>query len=336
MLYWRRLPLARLAVGVLCGYGSLQFARAASVAPAGAAPSAVTLPVTGPTLRLDEACKRPGGVGIPVREFMYFVPLISPEPVDCTISAGSTQQAAMKGIERSRDGRAFTLHCRFALVGAGALQNDYDHTAMVNRNAELLRGGGRLAQILGYIRIEGEGDCTLTASGEYVAGVPVVQRVTLGFAGRGGLSPVRIGLLSISGPPEAWSTRMDAVACVASLAFARTAESPRMDVRLASLRDAHSANTLVEKLKGALKGAIANLLIPPVGIEASGNQAMLDFAAALYSGAPAFAFPLATNLRSLTVIPEPAPGGLRTAGEAPLCPAAPPGPAVLPAAASGG
>jgi hypothetical protein len=319
-----------LVLVMATGCSSLPRGQASAVQEAGATAGREALPVAGPILRLGEVCRSNGTVGIPVRDFMYFVPLISPEPVDCSVSAGSTQSVRLQSVERSQDGRSFTLRCRFALVGAGVLQNDYDHTAMVSRSAEFLRGGGRLTEILGYIRVEGEGICTLEASGESVAGVPVVQKATLAFAGSGGPSPVRIGLEYIAGAPEAWKAEPQAVAYVASLSFARTPPPTRMNVSLASLRDPQAGDTLTEQLKGALKGAIANLLIPPVDIEASGNQALLDFAAALFSGAPTFAFPLAPNLRSLTVSSESPPVGCRLAADGPCSVASPMPAAPLP------
>lgn len=308
---WRGLGGAGLFLAGALGCNHLQTGKLTAESPAAAPPGRLELSTAGPTLRLDAVCGSKGDASIPAREFMYFIPLISPEVVDCTISAGSSQRVMLESIERTRQGNTFALRCWFALVGTGVLQNDYDHAAMVNRNAQTLRGGGRLTEILGFIRVEGEGKCTLDACGEFVGGVPVVQRVALGFAGVAGPSPVRIGLFTISGTPEAWSARTDAVAYVSSLAFTRSAAPPRMDVSLASLRDPQAGDGLAEQLKGALKGAIANLLIPPVTIEASGNLAMLEFAAALYAGAPSFAFPQAQNLRSFAVIPLPpaAPAG---------------------------
>lgn len=322
MPIWQRLGVALPLLLALLGGGRLLSARAATTSAAEVGRGAGALPPTGPTLRLDLACGRGSDAGSLVRDFMYFVPLISPEPVDCTLSAGNTQRAILKGIERVRNGGTFTLRCQFGLLGTGALQNDYDHSAMVSRNAERLRGGERLNDILGYIRIEGEGDCMLEAKGDYVGGVPVVQRVTMTFTGGRSPSPVRIGLGSISGTPDAWGVRADAVAYVASLGFVRTAAPARMEVSLASLRDAQAGNSFADRFKGALKGAVANLFVPPVGIEMSGNLAMLDFAAALFTGAPTFTFPLAANLRSVTVTPVSATSGPRTTAEASVLPAA--------------
>ena len=52
---------------------------------------AATDAATGPTIQLDYA--RDQSPGNPVASFMYFVPLISPEPVSSSTSPGSTQVA---------------------------------------------------------------------------------------------------------------------------------------------------------------------------------------------------------------------------------------------------
>ena len=53
-----------------------------------------------------------------------------------------------------------------------------------------------------------------------------------------------------------------------------------------------------DNAKGTVTGALANLVIPPIGIEALGNDAMLDFGEALFGRKPTFTFPKARNLQT--------------------------------------
>ena len=69
-----------------------------------------------------------------------------------------------------------------------------------------------------------------------------------------------------------------------------------MDVIVRSVKDQAAADSMWENLKGAIKGMLANPFIPPVSIEAVGNNAILDFGQAVYMGAPHFTFSLAKNL----------------------------------------
>src|ERR1035438_3942931 len=58
-----------------------------------AAEASATSGSHGPTIRLDYAAGRSNGS--PVASFMYFVPLISPEPVASITSPGSTQSVQL-------------------------------------------------------------------------------------------------------------------------------------------------------------------------------------------------------------------------------------------------
>jgi len=258
-------------------------------------------PEMGPTLSLSPW--RQGAAGIPAREFLYFIPLISPEPVEYHASSTNSQQARLVSIERTPTSNGgFTLCCFFELVGSGFSEHDIDHGDIVRRSAERLRAGGRLSHVLGSIRLQGEGKAVLRAEGRFENGTPVVQTVAMAFSGADGTSPVHIELRALSGPPEAWVAQPEALAEVAVLRFVRTAAPARMEVTLAALHDPNARDTAVQRLKGLLKGVVANAFLPPVDIDATGNLAILDFAAALAAGAPTFTFPAATKLRTGTIV----------------------------------
>jgi len=305
----RRLGTVALALflAALVGAGCAHRAFRLPALGASAAPPPAD---AGPTLSL--AVWRAGDAGIPAGDFMYFIPLISPEPVACHVSPANGMRARLVAVERcDAAGGGFALSCRFELVGDGFIEHEIDHAPMATRNAEPLRGGGRLNNLLGSIRMEGEGIATLQAEGSFAGGVPVVEKVSIAFAGRGARSPIRIELDTITGPPDAWVARTESLADVASLSFTRSGAPTRMGVTLAGLRDPGAGDGLAERLKAAIKGTVANLLVPPLDIEATGNAAMLDFAAALVTGAPTFTFPRAVNLR---------PDSAGHASAAPPCP----------------
>jgi hypothetical protein len=83
---------------------------------------------------------------------------------------------------------------------------------------------------------------------------------------------------------------------ISTLAFKRSAHRPHMEVRVASIKDQHAGNGLWTNFKGAIKGMVANQFIPPVRIEQIGNDAVINFAQALYDGKREFTFPVAKNL----------------------------------------
>ena len=149
----------------------------------------------GPTLRLDYG--RGESPGNPVAEFMYFVPLISPEPVSIVESPGNTQRARMVSATRSFTARSFLVTCEFEFVGEGNQQNLFDHTEKVRRHEQELKEGGTLDHQLGSINVEGAGSVSIEVAGTMTDRVPTVTEVRLRFNGRGQPSPVTIGLHDI-------------------------------------------------------------------------------------------------------------------------------------------
>jgi hypothetical protein len=70
-----------------------------------------------------------------------------------------------------------------------------------------------------------------------------------------------------------------------------------MEVTLASVKRKDAPNSLWQNFVGGIKGAAANLLLPPLTVTADGHQAMLDFGLALAMQQPTFTFPFATRLK---------------------------------------
>src|SRR5580700_990979 len=79
---------------------------------------------TGPTLQLgyDQNSSATNLLG----DFMYFVPLISPEPVSVASSAPANQYARLLSFSRNDQSTIFRIKCEFEFVGDGTEQNLID------------------------------------------------------------------------------------------------------------------------------------------------------------------------------------------------------------------
>ncbi|NQT51398.1 hypothetical protein HQ576_05075 [bacterium] len=250
----------------------------------------------GPTLHLHYG--RGGDPGSAIADFMYFVPLISPEPVTVSASAGNTQRARVLSARRRVAATSFSVVCQFEVEGTGSQQNAIDQTAHVRRHERKLRAGGSLARLLDYIRYEGPGRGRIEVDGMVADGIPTATEVRLVF-NDGGRSPVTIGLKDIYYADGAYRSANEIVARVNALTFSRSADPPRMGVTVASVVRKDAGQNLWESIKGRVAGAIANLLIKPIHVEAVGNRAMLDFGLSLLLRDPTYTFPRAKNLTSL-------------------------------------
>ncbi|HWI58956.1 MAG TPA: hypothetical protein VNZ22_17145, partial [Bacillota bacterium] len=129
--------------------------------------------------------------------------------------------------------------------------------------------------------------------------VPTVNEVRLRFGGHGQPSPVTISLADIHYREGAFQAHNEMVARVSTLTFRRKAGPTKMDVTVASVKRKDAGNGFFANLIGDVKGAAANMLIPPVAVEPIGHAAMLDFGRALAGETPEFTFPRAKNLKSM-------------------------------------
>jgi hypothetical protein len=282
---------ALLAAGIMAVL-AVPTARAAAPAPQAAAVPAGS---NGPTLRLDYD---PGGSGgNPVAAFMYFVPLISPDPVTCETSRGSTQAARVTSAKRKADADSFSTRCEFEFSGKGSQQSNFDLTNHVRRHEQKLKKGGALERQLVSITVEGPGSGVVEIEGVVTNGVQTVTEVRLRFNARGKASPVSIGLCDVVFKDGKFQRVNEIVARVNTLTFRRQPGRPKMEVALASITDKGASKGIWQSIKGGMMGMAANLLIPPLTVEATGHRTMLDFGRALTAGETSFTFPRAKNLR---------------------------------------
>jgi hypothetical protein len=228
---------------------------------------------------------------------MYFVPLISPEPVSCLTSPGSTQGARVLSAKRKSTTHSFVVSCEFEFTGEGSQQSIFDLEPNIHRHEQQLKAGGSIGRQLSSITVEGPGSGTLEVEGSISNNVETVSAVRLRFNAHGKTSPVSIGLCEIRCREGEFRRLNEIVARVNTLTFRRGPGPPKMEVTVASVKNKAAGDGLWQNLRASVKGLAANLLIDPLTVEAIGHRAMLDFGGALTSGAATFTFPRATNLK---------------------------------------
>jgi hypothetical protein len=229
---------------------------------------------------------------------MYFVPLISPEPVSSSTSPGNTQAARVLSTRRKSTGHSFVVTCEFEFTGNGSQQSIVDLTPTIRRHTRQLSTGGSTGRQLSSITVYGSGSGTVEVEGTVSDNVETVHEVRLRFNARGKSSPVCIELCEIRYRDGEFQRCNEIVARVNTLTFRRGPGPPKMEVTVASVKNKTAGDGLWQNFKGGVKGLAVNLLIEPLTVEAVGHRAMLDFGGALTSGATTFTFPRATNLKS--------------------------------------
>jgi hypothetical protein len=255
----------------------------------------------GPMIQLDFRPGRPNGSA--VAAFMYFVPLISPEPVWSLTSPGSTQSVQLLSAKRRSMARSFMTTCEFQFNGEGSHQSRFDLSQQFRRHERKLKKGGSISRQLDYIIVEGKGNGAMEVEGTLSNGVEVVTEVRLRFNTHGQASPVSIGLCDIRCVDGEFKRAKEMVARVNTLTFRRQPGPPKMEVTVASVKKKGAGNSIWENIKGGITGTAVNLLIDPLTVTRIGHQAMLDFGQALADGTPTFTFPRAKNLKDATSTP---------------------------------
>jgi hypothetical protein len=292
--------LAAILLGLLpligCSAPTTRLAGAPWVPLVDTREAVLPLQLSGPTLLLGYGRdKSPGNL---IAQFMYFVPLISLEPVSVIKSPGNTQRVRMVSATRSGTDGSFLMTCEFDFTGEGNEQNLIDHTEKIRRHERELKGGGSLNHQLGSINVEGPGSVLIEVVGTMTGSTQTVNQVRLRFNGHGRPSMVTIGLHDIEFVDGAIALRNESIARVNTLIFQRSPGPPKMAITVASVKRKDAGDGFWQDLLGGLKATTANLLLKPILVEPAGNEAMLDFGLALASEAPAFTFPRARNLKA--------------------------------------
>jgi hypothetical protein len=257
---------------------------------------------TGPTLHFDYGRGQP--LDNPLGKFMYFVPLISPEAVSVFTNAGNTQCARVASFHCRTNGGIFHATCEFDFDGDGVQRNVFDHATILHRRQKELLSGKPLAHQLASINVHGTGSGSVEIDGTLTNGQRTVTEVRLRFNSRGHASPVSISLQDICLRDGALHFENEIVARVNALTFLQKSGAPKMVVTLASVKKKDAGDGLWQNFVGGLKGAAANLLLPPLNIAPDGHQAMLDFGLALATQQPTFSFPFAARLKANLTIAQ--------------------------------
>ena len=252
--------------------------------------------LTGPTLHFED--QRGTGPENPLNDFMYFIPLISPEAVVVHTNAGKTQQARILSRHWVTNGAEFRAVCEFALTGAGVQRSVFDHTDKIQRRRQELLAGHPLTHQLTAIQVAGAGRGSVEIAGRLTNGEPTVTEVRLRFNAEGQASPVSILLEDLASHNGVIGPEHELVARVKALTFRRQPGPPQMEVTLDSLKSATAGDSLWQHWLGSLKGMAVNLFLPPLTVTAEGHAAMLGFGRALAMGQSTYRFPLATRLQA--------------------------------------
>jgi hypothetical protein len=249
--------------------------------------------LSGPTvmLKADKVLKNP------TPDFMYFVPLISPTLVYSETSKGNGQKSGLIAYERKSTSKTSYVSGEFQMQGSGFHNNKFDSAGMIARNTKGLKKGKPLKNILGYIKFEGEGYGRIEVKGKIKGKKSTATEVKVHFNGRGKTSPVTVGLYSVkpvNGEYKYENRYNEIVARVNTLTFDKSTANPLMGIKVSSIY----AEGGKPGFWGNLKGALANLIIKPLGIDKLGNDTMLDFGCALFEEKETFTFPKAKNLKA--------------------------------------
>jgi hypothetical protein len=246
---------------------------------------------TGPTIQLDYGSGQ--SPGNPVSSFMYFVPLISPEPVTSVTSPGSTQVARVLSAKRKRTPKSFFVACEFEFSGGGSQQSILDLQPNIRRHERRLKAGGSTGRQLSTINVEGPGSGVVEVEGTITNNVETVSEVRLRFNAHGKTSPIAIEICDVRYQEGEYRHVDEIIARVNSLTFVRKAGRPKMEVTVSSVKKKTAGNSFWQNFKGSVVGMAVNLFIPPLTVEEIGHRAMFDFGQALAAGAPTFTFPCA-------------------------------------------
>jgi hypothetical protein len=271
---------------LLCGLGL-----AAETSPGGRAGSYSC----GPTLQLSPSSGT--SVGNPIADLMYFVALISPEPVSMVQNPGNAQRTRLISAKRRSTGNTFLVSCEFEVIGSGYQRNVFDHSEKIRQNERKLKEGAILDHQLGSINVEGSGTFNIEVEGVSVDGAPNVNSVRLHFDARGRPSPVTIDLHDLHYVRGVVQHFNETLAQVTSLTFRRQSGLAKMDISVASVRRKDAGDSTWESLKSKVKATAVNLIMDPIVVDPAGHEAMLQFGLALVSNAPAFTFPRAAHLK---------------------------------------
>ena len=246
----------------------------------------------GPTLRLNVSGN--DATTIPIADFMYLIPLISPEPISMVASAGNTQRVRITEARRRVSAESFSLESQLDIFGGGSVRSTIHHEPNIQRNPQKLRDSGVIERVLDSITIDGPGAGSIEVEGAITNGLATVTEVRLRFNTGGRVSPVNIGVADLRVTNGVPSTSNEHLARVTSLTFQRDPGSFRMGVTISSVRRKDGREGFWSKLAALA----ANIVLKPIKVDPAGHEAMLNLGRQLAAEASSFTFPRAKNLKA--------------------------------------
>ncbi|MDA3924054.1 MAG: hypothetical protein PF904_05065 [Kiritimatiellae bacterium] len=249
-------------------------------------------PPSGPVLKLDYAGQPENDMRI--ADFLYFVALISPEPVTVSESPTNTLMVRVSDIRQKSGEDRFSINLEFEVSGQGFRHYAVDQSEKLRCQSHQLAAGKILKKQLDYIRYEGPSKGRLEVVGQIEEEVKTVTAVRLHFNEGAAASPVTIGLKDVRMVDGVVKFENELVACINILEFTREGATPH----IGSVKRKKAGNNLFQRLKGRVIGVVANMLTDPINIQQIGKDTMLNFGTAVLNRDATFTFPVAENLKS--------------------------------------
>ncbi len=268
-----------------------------SVAVRASASEAAGLPPSGPVLALDYTGRASNDLAI--ADFLYFVPLISPEPVTVSESPTNTLRVRVASVRQEAHQGRSSVRLAFRVSGQGFVHYAIDPSRIIRQHERRRAAGTPLKRQLQYIRYEGPGTGLLEVEDGGEGGGKGVTTVRLHFVDHGGGSPVTIGLTDLRVADGVPQYENQLVARVNRLDFTRDGAPPRMGVRVESVKSRDAGDSFLQNVKGRFTGLVATMVIGRIAIRTIGNEAMLDFGRAILEREPSFTFPAASGVKAL-------------------------------------
>jgi hypothetical protein len=234
--------------------------------------------------------------GNPIESFMFFVPLLSPDPVATICSSNNTQCVRLvSSVSRSR-GHSLDATYKFQFTGNGSYISRFENPAYRRKIAS----GTVLEYQLDYFEVTGSGDVWMDVVGTVSNGLPSVSEVRLHFDASG-RSLVTANIYSLRCQNGVLKREKDTMVEVNTLIFKRRQGPVRMEVTFGSIRPKNASSGVWQDFVGQLKGKVANLVVKPMVVSALGNDAILEMGQAMAAGSPTFRFRPKTGQQPKTV-----------------------------------
>jgi len=243
----------------------------------------------GPTLKFTRSAGHV--LDCPIADFMYLIPLVSPEPMSVFPSPGNTQRVRVTLKKRRVTRDSFLVEYNLGLAGAGSLRNAIDHTPNIRRNTEKIRTTGVIERVLDSITVGSPGSGSMEIEGVITNGLASVNEVRFRFNSRGNASPVQIGVGDLRVTNDVGRIYNEHIARVNTLGFRRGPEA-RVAVSIGSIRRKDGG----EGLWSRIAGLALNIALKPIKVNPTGHEAILNLGRQLVGNATTFTFPQARTL----------------------------------------